>query len=54
MHEAPEAGKGGWDCTGDAVVGDVEDGEAVEPADVGGDFTDDAVTDKVDDPEEGE
>lgn len=52
MHEAREVRKRRRDSPGDCVVGDVEDGEAVEPPDVGGDGAGDAVSDEVDDSEE--
>lgn len=52
MHQAGDVREGLGDCAGDEVIGDVEDREPVEPADVGRKRSGELVSNEIEDSEE--
>lgn len=54
MHQSGHGGQRRRDSAGDEIVGDAQQGQLLEPADVGGESAGDAVSGEVDDAKERE
>lgn len=53
MHQAGKVRNGRWDTPVDEIIGEVEDGEPLEPADIVRNLARDLIANKIQDSEKG-
>lgn len=53
MHQAGEVRDGRWDTPGDEIIGEVEDGEPLEPANIVRNLARDLIPNKIQDSKKG-